>query len=178
IAPSGPLVVAVDALQYELEEGGCFDSSWSGGTLLCQDLASDQRWPRWGPRAAEMGFHSLIAAELTHAEGRRVGAVSMYWTDEKRFTRDDIAYTQIFARHAALALSTSLQVEGLNVALDTRKLIGQAQGILMERYSLDADRAFEVLRRYSQDHNVKLHSVAEQLVATRELPEPAPLRAD
>ena len=59
---------------------------------------------------------------------------------------------------------------GLNTALDTRKLIGQAQGILMERYHLDEARAFEVLRRYSQDHNVKLRQVAEDLIANRRLP--------
>jgi AmiR/NasT family two-component response regulator len=62
---------------------------------------------------------------------------------------------------------------GLNTALDTRKLIGQAQGILMERYGLDEARAFEVLRRYSQDRNVKLREVAEHLIANRQLPSSA-----
>ena len=59
---------------------------------------------------------------------------------------------------------------GLNVALDGRKLIGQAQGILMATYDLDQDRAFEVLRRYSQDHNIKLREVAQDIVELRKLP--------
>jgi AmiR/NasT family two-component response regulator len=76
----------------------------------------------------------------------------------------------IFARHAALALSGAMNEAELNVALDSRKLVGQAQGILMERYGLDEARAFAVLRRYSQDHNLKLRRVAEYLVSHRRLP--------
>jgi AmiR/NasT family two-component response regulator len=76
----------------------------------------------------------------------------------------------IFARHAALALSRAWNEAGLDTALDTRKLIGQAQGILMERHDLDEARAFEVLRRYSQDHNTKLRDVAAHLIETRRLP--------
>ena len=68
-------------------------------------------------------------------------------------------------------MSQSLNEEGLNLALDTRKVIGQAQGILMERYNLDEPRAFEVLRRYSQDHNLKLRHVAEHAVTRRQLPD-------
>ena len=63
-------------------------------------------------------------------------------------------------------------MEGLNIALDGRKRIGQAQGILMERHGIDEDQAFAVLKRYSQDHNIKLRDLAEQLVATRSLPQP------
>jgi ANTAR domain len=78
-------------------------------------------------------------------------------------------------RHAALALSSAINEAGLNVALDTRKLIGQAQGMLMERYGLDEPRAFEVLRRYSQTHHLKLRRVAVYLVSTRELPTRLPI---
>jgi hypothetical protein len=49
-------------------------------------------------------------------------------------------------------------------AIDGRNLIGQAQGILMERYQLTAEQAFALLRRYSQAQNVKLAILALQLV--------------
>ena len=81
-----------------------------------------------------------------------------------------MAFMAIFARHAAVAMTASWNEAGLNTALDTRKLIGQAQGLLMERHGLDGDRAFEVLRRYSQDHNIKLRDVAAHLIETRRLP--------
>ena len=76
----------------------------------------------------------------------------------------------IFARRAALALAQAWREDSLYVALDTRKLIGQAQGILMERYDLDEAKAFEVIRRYSQSHNMRLRDVAAYLKATQELP--------
>jgi len=117
-----------------------------------------------------LGVASVLAVELTDVDDRRIGSINVYWTRPRQFTADDVAFANIFARHGALALSRSLDEAGLNVALDSRKLIGQAQGILMERYELDESRAFEVLRRYSQDHNVKLRQVAEHLIATRQLP--------
>ena len=112
----------------------------------------------------------MLAAELTADRGRRLGSINVYWTDRREFVDDELAFVNIFARHAALALEGSLDKAGLNVALDSRKRIGQAQGILMERFGLDEAAAFEVLRRYSQDHNIKLRDVAENLVTTRKLP--------
>lgn len=160
VAGTDPLVERADRLQYELDQGPCRDSSWHRQTLFASDLAKDPRWPRW----------AVLAAEMTTVEDRRIGAINIYWTQPREFTTDDAAFANIFARHAALALATSLNEAGLNVALDSRKLIGQAQGILIERYDLDEARAFEVLRRYSQDHNMKLRQVAEHLIATRRLP--------
>ena len=86
------------------------------------------------------------------------------------FDDDDIAVAHILARHASVAVGTARQEETLWQAIDARKLIGQAQGILMERFGLDGDRAFAVLQRYSQDNNVKLREVARRLVDTGLLP--------
>lgn len=170
VASGDPLVDRADALQYELGEGPCQDGPWRGESLTVNDLATDERWPRWAGEVAALGVCSILAAELTSVDGQRMGAISVYWSRTRRFAADDVAFVNIFARHAALALSRALNELELNVALDSRKLIGQAQGILMERYGLDEAKAFEVLRRYSQDQNLKLRRVAEHLVATRALP--------
>jgi GAF domain-containing protein len=171
VAPTDPLVEAADHLQYELHEGPCHDSSWRGQTMVSQDLAADPRWPLWAPKAVALGIGSALGAELVNKAGdRRLGSVNLYWTEPRVFTSDEVAVAHLITRHAALALDTSLTVEGLNIALDGRKRIGQAQGILMERHGLDEDRAFEVLKRYSQDNNIKLRELAERLVETRQLP--------
>jgi GAF domain-containing protein len=170
VAATDPLVEQADHLQYELDEGPCRDSSWHRETLLSSDLAEDSRWPQWARKAAALGIASVLAVELTSVEDRRIGAINVYWTRRRSFTADDVGFANLFARQAALALSTSFNEAQLNVALDTRKLIGQAEGILMERFCLDEPKAFEVLRRYSQDHNMKLRRVAEFLIATRRLP--------
>jgi GAF domain-containing protein len=170
IAATDPLVQQIDALQYELHEGPCRDSSWHGEVLFVTDLRSDARWPCWASKAADLGIMSLLAVEVCTHDGRPVGSINLYWCRPRVMQSDDAAFANIFARHAALALSSSLEIAELSVAMDGRKLIGQAQGILMERYGLDEPHAFEVLRRYSQDHNLKLRRVAEYLVSTRKLP--------
>jgi len=170
IAPTDPVVEHLDQLQHELGEGPTYDHGWPGHTLTRSDLADNERWPTWAREVTALGIVSLLSTELTTVEGRRIGSITAYWTGRRSFTQDDIAFMAIFARHSAVALAQSWDEAGLNVALDTRKLIGQAQGILMERHHLDADRAFEVLRRYSQDHNIKLRDVAAHLTESRQLP--------
>jgi GAF domain-containing protein len=170
IAPTDPLAEQLDRLQSEVGEGPCYGDSGPGQTLTAPNLAEDERWPRWAAKATRLGIASLLATALTSVEGRRIGCITSYWTRRRGFTQDDIAFMAIFARHAALALAKSWNQAGLNTALDSRKLIGQAQGILMERHGLDEARAFEVLRRYSQDHNIKLRDVAAHLIETRQLP--------
>lgn len=172
VAPTDPLVDQVDALQHELAEGPCRDASWAKEPLLCPDLSTETRWPRWAPAVVAAGISAMLSVELSGTDGRRIGAVTSYWAVSRTFTPDQVAFASLFARHAALALATSTEIAGLNVALDSRKRIGQAQGILMARYDLDEERAFEVLRRYSQDNNVKLRDVAEQIVRRRRLPHP------
>jgi GAF domain-containing protein len=170
IAQTDPVVEQADRLQCELDEGPCRDSSWHRQTLISTDLAADPRWPRWAGKMCALGVASVLAVELTDVDDRRIGAITVYGTRPRDFNADEVAFANIFARHAALALSRSLDEANLNVALDSRKLIGQAEGLLMERYQLDESRAFQVLLRYSQDHNVKLRQVAEYLIATRQLP--------
>jgi GAF domain-containing protein len=172
VTATDPMVERADRLQEDLSEGPARDSSWRHGTLTSSDLQADPRWPRWATEVVALGVTSILACELTNQEDRRIGAITLYWSQRRVFTADDIAFTNIFARHAALALTHSMDEAGLNVALDGRKLIGQAQGILMATYDLDQDRAFEVLSRFSQARNIKLRDIAQDIVELRKPPKP------
>ena len=108
--------------------------------------------------------------------GRRIGALNLYGTAEANFSPEDIALAALFARQGALALGYARSEEGLREALETRTVIGQAQGVLMERFEIDADRAFATLRRDSQHHIIKLKVLCHQLVETRALPQHDPRR--
>jgi len=114
VAATASMVEQLDVLQYELDEGPCRDSSWHRETLLVSDLAADRRWPRWATKAAALGVSSVLAVELTNAEDHRLGTINVYWPRRRLFTGDDIAFANIFARHAALALTQSANVAGLN----------------------------------------------------------------
>ena len=169
IAPSSPVVEQLDRLQYELREGPCYKASWQGETMTSPDLAGDVRWPLWAPKAAATGVASMMAVELRTAD-KRVGALNLYFAKPRVFGPDDIEFATIFGRHASVAMESAATESGLIVALDTRKVVGQAQGILMERFDLNEVQAFEVLKRYSQDHNLRMRVVAEHLCETRTLP--------
>lgn len=161
--PTTDEVLEADELQNDLKEGPCVDASTESRTLVSNDLSRDPRWPTWGPRAAGLGLGSVLSSEI-HAGGRRVGALNVYGTLEREFSREDFELAHLLATHAAIALSFAQKVEGLTIALDSRTTIGQAQGILMHQYHLDSDRAFAILKRLSQDENVRLLHVAQRVI--------------
>jgi GAF domain-containing protein len=172
IGESDPLIRAADRLQYDLGEGPCIEAATTTRTMLSADLATDPRWPRWGPAAVELGFRSILSAEL-HTGGDRIGAINFYGSAIRQFTGEDVDVARLLASHAAAGLAAVRLREGLQNALDSRTVIGQAQGVLMERFDVDADRAFAILRRYSQDGNIRLIEVARTVVQRKELPEVA-----
>ncbi len=170
-------------LQIVHDEGPCLDAIEGEAIYQSRDVGNDPRWLKWGPAVEELGIRSVLSVRL-ETRSRRYGSLNLYANRIDAFDDDDVAVATIFVRHAAVALANAHNEEGLQVAIDARKLIGQAQGILMERFDLDADRAFDFLRRQSQAHNVKLRYVAEWVVkhrnspdATFETPELAPDRA-
>lgn len=158
------------SLQIVHDEGPCLNAIEGDAVYLSPDVADDDRWLKWGPAVAELGMRSVLSVRL-ETRTRRYGSLNLYADRTGAFDDDDIAVATIFVRHAAVALANAHNEEGLQVAVDARKLIGQAQGILMERFDLDADRAFEFLRRQSQAHNVKLRLVAEWVVEHRNSPD-------
>lgn len=168
-ASTDPLVVQLHLAQIECGEGPGLDVLDETSTVVVHDTKEDQRWPRWSDTVAGLGIRSVLTARLGTGS-TDVGTLNLFHTAPRAFDTDDLAISAIFARHAAVALANAREAENLWLAIDARKLVGQAQGILMERFDLDADQAFAVLLRYSQQRNLKLRAVAELLVKQRQLP--------
>ena len=159
-----------DDWQYELEEGPCLSAIAEDETYLLDDVARDPRWPRWGPRAAEAGAGSIFSIRMADDDSA-LGALNMYARKPHAWDSDSIDLALVFASHAATAISNTQLVSGLQTALQSRHLIGVAQGILMAQYDMGLETAFEVLRRYSSHANVKLREVAKRVVELRALPD-------
>jgi GAF domain-containing protein len=135
------------------------------------DVVTETRWsPAWAHQVAAAGYRSAAHLPLSIGRRKAEAVLSLFGDRPQAFDSDDLAVAHILARHASVAIAAARNEATLAGAADARKLVGQAQGILMERFDLDADRAFEVLKRYSQDHNRKLRDVAEELIRTRVLP--------
>lgn len=160
---TSPLGRKLDDLQHELGEGPCLDAIWTMDTNVIEDTRTETRWPSWCQQAAALGVISALGVRI-ETSTEVIGALNLTSGTAGAFDHTDIAIASIFARHAANALAVSQQLTTLHAALQTRQAIGVAQGLLMQRYGLTLDQAFEVLRRYSQDRNIKLRDVARQLV--------------
>jgi GAF domain-containing protein len=158
-----------DARQYELSEGPCVLSALDRKPVYSGDLHQDDRFPRWGPWAVGLGFRSALAVPL-FTDDQVYGALNLFSSQRYAFTEGAQEEAGALAAHAAVALDAQRQVEGLSTAVANRTVIGQAQGIVMERYGLSAQRAFDLLCRLSSTEERKLSAVAEAIVRTRELP--------
>lgn len=171
MAASSELVKRIDQLQVDSNEGPCLDASRQGRTFYATDLLDDDRWPTFAPAAVSVGIRSVLAFSLSPD---LPSALNLYAAFPAAFGSTDRAQGQLFATLARLALDTAEErasgERNLLGALRTRDVIGQAQGILMERDRITADQAFAVLRRASQRMNVRLLEVAQNLVETGEAP--------
>ena len=166
LAPTDDLVVVSDRIQGELREGPCFDAAHSRSgerVYRIADLTAEAgRWPRFASRAHEAGVGSMMGF-LLYTQDEDLGALNLYSREPGAFTEASEMAGWLLASHAAIAFSSARTHAQMEDAVATRHLIGEAMGILMGRHGLDEARAFDVLRRYSQENNVKLREVARQI---------------
>lgn len=165
----------IDSIQYDTGEGPCLEAIESGEFRAIAAITDEPRWPKFSKRAAEQGLKSSLSFPV-QLEGT-VGALNLYAKRERAFEEEATELGEIFARQASIAVHNAKVysaarrlTEQLNEALESRDLIGQAKGILMEREGVTDAQAFEMLKSLSQHSNVKLREVAQKLVEDRNLP--------
>lgn len=169
-ASTDNMAVIGDRLQYETGEGPCLSAIWEEETVYVPDLAHDPRWLHWGPRLAETtGVRSSFSVRLFTIKDT-LGALNMYATNAAAFSVEDRAEGVAIAAHIAVAVAAAQHLEHFETALDSRTVIAQACGLVMERFNIDSIQAFALLSRLSQNQNVKLRDIAAELVLTRRLP--------
>lgn len=157
-----------DDLQQETRQGPCMDAMYERKTIRVDDLASDERWPELAHRAGEVGMASMLCIQLFVA-GDDLGALNLLAERPGGFTDESERVGLMFASHAAVAVAQAGKLNHLGAALASRDVIGQAKGVLMERYKITPDQAFALLAKASQDTNRKLQEVAEYLTHTGEI---------
>lgn len=155
------------AAQLSIAQGPCVTAISTGLSVLVPDTANDTRWPEWTRQVAQPG-RSIFSIPLI-VSSRTLGALTLIGEHPHIFDADDIRATRIVT-YGAVGIASAQQHDSLLLAAQTGKRIGQAIGMLRERFSVDEARAFEILRRYSQDSNTKLRDVAEHILATGQLP--------
>ncbi|MFC8708112.1 GAF and ANTAR domain-containing protein [Streptomyces anulatus] len=173
LAPSEPLVVELDQLQHQLGQGPCFDAARHAVEervfRIADFMLEESRWRDFVPQAQKLGVGSMMGF-LLFTEDDDFGALNFYSREPGAFTEVSQTAGVLLASHAAVALSSARTHAQMEQAVATRHQIGQAMGILMARHHIAENEAFNVLRRYSQDNNVKLRDIAQQVSEEGRLP--------
>lgn len=170
-APTTDMIRDLDAAQYDLQEGPCYEAAVEAAHFTAPHLADDARFPRYAPVAAAYGIQAQAGIRLFDAPGSN-GALNLY--AEKPGVLDDIeTLGELFAHQSAVALAYARHVDNLENAIASRQLIGQAVGVVMERYQLDDARAFAFLARLSSHENVKMRELARRMVDASRTDTPA-----
>ncbi|MGI8888858.1 MAG: GAF and ANTAR domain-containing protein [Nocardioidaceae bacterium] len=162
LAPTATVVVRADELQYELDEGPCVDAIKFEQTMRSEDVAADDQWPKYGPETAALGIRGQMAVQICDTKDSHA-ALNLYSRAVGAFDNSQ-HIAELFATHAAVAMGFVRSVETLKEALKTRNMVGQAIGVTMQRYGLDEENAFAFLVRVSQQGNLKLRFVAQEII--------------
>jgi GAF domain-containing protein len=177
-AASDARVEQVEVTQDETSSGPCYEAYLTQQVTTVEDLERTDRWPEYQQRALELGFRSVAGIPM-HAWGQTIGVLNVYRDAPGPWSPEDVETLEIvtamgagYVLHADRIRAQHDLATQLQTALASRDLIGQAKGVLMARHDVDAETAFEMLRRTSQQTNVKLREVAQRLVET-ECPDPS-----
>ncbi|WP_173008584.1 GAF and ANTAR domain-containing protein [Mycolicibacterium sp. P1-18] len=163
VATTSDLPHQLDQLQMTFQEGPCVQAALADTVVRTDDFRGETRWPQYSPAVVEIGVLSGLSFKLYTAD-RTAGALNLFGFQPNAWNSDAETVGTILAAHAASAIIATQTQSQLNAALLSRDRIGQAKGIIMERFGVDAVRAFNMLRQLSQEGNVKLTDIAQQVI--------------
>lgn len=158
-----------DLAQYKADEGPCLDALRDHAVYMIDDLETEERWPKYRALALTLGVRSMLSYRL-YAKGRTFGALDFYAKRPNVYSPFSKVIGQVFASHAGVALKGAITEAGFEKAIQSRDIIGQAKGIIMERRDLPAADAFAKLTAVSRAQHIRVRDIAAQIVATGEIP--------
>jgi hypothetical protein len=164
MAATSQLAIDLDGMQRRCREGPCLDAAVGHSVIFCNDLGKDPRWPSFAKAATAAGVHAMLSFQLFTHNGR-MGALNLFGLTPDAFTLESEALGAMLATHVANAFIADDKALQFRSALNSRDVIGKAKGMIMERFCVDAVRAFDLLVKLSQQSNTRVAVVAAELVA-------------
>ena len=172
VASSSEDAGLLELVQLHMDEGPCLDAIRDNVTIRCPDLETEhERWPIFCDSALKIGFRRVVAVPL-RVNGRNLGGLNLFGHESGPLSDDRVLLAQGLTQLAALAIfhqqsarSNAALAEQLQHALTSRVAIEQAKGIIAERFSISLEAAFDRIRRYARDHNLKLGDVSAGVIS-------------
>ncbi len=169
-AHTGRLALDADEMQYARGYGPCMDAGRSGTVLLVEDTRTETRWPDYTANVVPRGVLSSLSVPLP-IQTDVIGALNCYSRTPAAFSAEEVEAAEELAGHLAVAVANAVVytaattlVEQMRTAMSSRSIIDQALGVVMAQNRCDAEAAFGVLTRASQNRNIKLRDVARGIV--------------
>ena len=162
-APTSHFPTRIDRLQETCGQGPCLDAATDKVLVRADDLHTETRWPKFTAAARDAGLAAILSFQL-YTHRTRTGALNVFATEAHAFDDEAVRIGEVFAAHAAIAITAHRTEAQLWSAVASRDTIGQAKGMLMERFHLDAERAFAMLVKLSQTSNTRVADVAARIV--------------
>ena len=163
IAATSESIALLDGAQQAAGQGPCLDAVRTQKPIRCSDLRTDVRWPQFARAATTAGVHRVLSCPLDMPGGSGA-TLTVFGSQPGAFGSGSATIATMLASHAALALLTAEHERQFRAALATRDIIGQAKGMLMERFGVDSARAFALLKQMSQETNTPVRQLAARLV--------------
>jgi GAF domain-containing protein len=178
VAASSDETRSLELFQLQREQGPCLDCFRQGAPVTVENLdAEAARWPQFADAALTAGFRSVHALPM-RLRAKTLGTLGLFGTTIGALNPEDLSLGQALADVASVAIVQDRAAsdqetvnQQLQTALQSRVVIEQAKGILTEHGGIDMNAAFATLRRYSRDHNLRMHAVATSLVERRQNPD-------
>jgi GAF domain-containing protein len=165
-AYTGQLALDADEMQYERGYGPCMDAGRTGTVLLIEDTREETRWPDYTAHVAQRGVLSSLSVPLP-IQTDVIGALNCYSQLPSAFALEAIEVAEELAGHMAVAVANAVAysdaatlAKQMRTAMETRSVIDQTIGVVMAQNRCDAEAAFAILTRASQNRNVKLRDIA------------------
>ncbi|PWW23966.1 ANTAR domain-containing protein [Geodermatophilus normandii] len=176
VSTSSPVAAELDGVQYRTGTGPCLEAATTGRMVVVEDSETDRRWPDLARSAAAAGRRGVVSTPFP-SRGPVLGGFDLYVHSSLAPEARTRARAERFSRHAVVPVADSLLharalqlTEHLQVSLESRAVIDQAKGVLMERFELTADQAFDALTRVSDQTDTEVRDLAADLVRTGEFP--------
>jgi transcriptional regulator with GAF, ATPase, and Fis domain len=164
VAATDPDAGWLDELQHALGEGPYVDALRQRQVVVAPRIREDPRWPHYVPRAvSRLGLRAQLTVRLSLDDGT-LGGLSLYSSSQDELHPDAPRVAELCAVQAALALGAVRQASALKEALETRRLVGVAVGIVRARYDMSEERALAFLFRVSSHGSISLRQVAQEVV--------------
>ena len=164
-------IATIERVEEDTQAGPCVDAHRSGNVVLVPDLRDDPHgWPGVAEAALELGVIGVAGIPM-RLDGTQVGALSLYATERRDWSADDVSVARLLAdmatayvAHASALQQSRRMSEQLQEALTSRVVIEQAKGMVAAERKVSVDDAFEMLRGHARRHHASLRSVAEAVV--------------